>query len=128
MSFDYFDNNYISLKEFISKGKYVGDKIIKFKNDKGEVLDINFPYQEFLYYYDNLILTFEHREGERDNFYFYPEANLEIASNFNLSFEGSKLEPVAGLFKNQEYIYETILTNVKRKLESHNEVSDSKKR
>ena len=78
--------------------------------------------------YDNLILTFEHREGERDNFYFYPEANLEIASNFNLSFEGSKLEPVAGLFKNQEYIYETILTNVKRKLESHNEVSDSKKR
>ena len=128
VSFDYFDNNYISLKEFISKGKYVGDKIIKFKNDKGEVLDINFPYQEFLYYYDNLILTFEHREGERDNFYFYPEANLEIASNFNLSFEGSKLEPVAGLFKNQEYIYETILTNVKRKLESHNEVSDSKKR
>ncbi len=128
VALDYFTSNYLSLKEFISKGKYVGDKVLKFKNDDGEGLDINFPYQEFIYHYDNLVLAFEHREGERDNFYFYPDSNLEISSSVNLSFEGIKPDPVAGLFKNKEYTYKTIVNNVERKLESSKEVSSSKKR
>ena len=113
VSLEDFQSNYLSLKDFIEKGNYVGNKQVWLQNNDGDDLAISFPYQEFIYYYENVMLSFEHNEEGKDSFYFYPTTGFEIASSLTWNFKDSKPkpDPVAGLFKNQEYTYKTIMDN-----------------
>ena len=135
MKHDYFEMpterlkyNFISLKSFLRQAEYVGDREVNLVSD-GKKVSIKFPCQEFIYYHDGIMMSFEHGYQEHDNFYFYPDSNFKLHRNPTWSYEekSSKYGPAADIFKDKEYTYQMVLENLDKRIEREFQDNNSKK-
>ncbi len=124
---DRFDYNFLSLKSFLKHAEYVGDKNVNLISN-GKRVGINFPYQKFLYYYNGIMLSFEHGKEENDNFYFYPETSFKLLQKPTWIYNDktNKYKETTDIFLNKEYTYQTIIQNMKNRIERELADSDSK--
>ena len=124
-----FEYNFLSLKSFMKHAEYVGNRNVWLLDNKGQKIGIKFPNQELIYYYDGIILSFEHN-NDKDNFYFYPDANfkLNINAKWHYSETSDKMGVANDLFKNEDYTYQMIIENMQKRINSELENENSKRR
>ena len=107
---DRFQVNFISLKSFLRKGEYIGDKNISLLSNDSKV-NIKFPNQDLIYYKDNIVLSYDNSSND---FYFYPSTNFKLPNASWLIGDIKKKSNDS--FQDTTYTYKMITDNVKYRL------------
>ncbi len=115
-----FNGCFISLKNFFRKGNYIGDRKVRLINRKiKEEQNINYSFQEFIWYADGIMLAYEHGRESRDRYLFY-RLNDYARKNPNLEWDISivpnKEKSSNDIFKDRDYTYQQVLTYLNKEI------------
>ena len=107
---DRFQVNFTSLKSFLRKSEYIGNKDISLLSNDSKV-NIKFPNQDLIYYKDNIVLSYDNNSND---FYFYPSTNFKLPNASWLI--GDIKKKSNNSFQDTTYTYKMIIDNVKYRL------------
>ncbi len=107
---DRFQVNFTSLKSFLRKSEYIGNKNISLLSNDSKV-NIKFPNQDLIYYKDNIVLSYDNNSND---FYFYPSTNFKLPNASWLI--GDIKKKSNNSFQDTTYTYKMIIDNVKYRL------------
>ena len=107
---DRFQVNFTSLKSFLRKSEYIGNKNISLLSNDSKV-NIKFPNQDLIYYNDNVVLSYDNNSND---FYFYPSTNFKLPNTTWLI--GDIKKKSNNSFQDTSYTYQMITDNVKYRL------------
>ncbi len=123
-----FENQFISLKNFIRTAAYVYDKDFHLPSVNGEDIYIDHPFQDYIYATPDIALAHEKGRGENEEFIFYTRKTYQRHEPTRFVYSESKNKKNSySKFQDKETTYEILLNYYRMKIkEKERDMADDK--
>ena len=115
MNYLKFKQDFLALRSFVEESEYVGNHDVYMIGNGLRRKDL--PLSRYLYYHQRSGLMLVYKEDDKDEKFSFYSGNVshgleDIGYHFEIDFDSRRNDPEQGIFKNRDFLYESIMKEI----------------